>query len=239
MSLHEVFEAGYEVVQEKYGKEQAEFLSIVAEARHMPVEWIRAAKGVFIPNDEFMLEVFGTGILEYDCYHGDLCSWSNAVIFPVRNVNNKVIGLAGFFPFDYLDKEKDVNYYSYSSQKVMQKGRYMYFPVGNLQDAIQDGYLIVVDGLFDAISLCGAGYHAASFMGSSPTQEIMMQLRFVKKVILPADNDSAGYGLYDKLTKHLNNVVLFKQGKTKDIDDLLKSTFADDAKKQLEILIRG
>lgn len=239
MSLHEIFEDGYAKAITKYGDEQDQFLSIVAEARNMPVEAIKKARGIFIPNDEFMMELFGPEICAYDCYHGDsgLCNWSNAVIFPIRNVNNKVTAFAGFFPFDYVDTEIEKNYYAYSSQKVFQKGRYLYFPIGNLEDAINDGYLIVVDGLFDSISLCNVGFHAASFMGSSLTPEILMQLRFVNQIIVPADNDSAGYSLYEKLKRKLPNVTLFRQGKTKDIDDLLKSDYADNAIAELQKII--
>lgn len=237
MSLNEVFNAGYERVQEKYLAEQLEYLRIVAEARNMPVEYIIAARGVFIPNDDFMYEVFGSEITQYDCYRDSLCVWNNAVIFPVRDVTNKVRGFAGFFPLDYLKKDEDVNYYAYSSQSVMEKGRFMYFPQGGISKAIDDGYLLIVDGLFDAISLCGNGYNAASLMGSNLTPEIIMQLRFIKKIIVPADNDNPGYLLYDKMKKRLSNVVLYQQGYTKDIDALLKTEHAADAKKALNSLI--
>lgn len=237
MSLNEVFNVGYERVQQKYQKEQAEYLQIVAEARNMPLQYIIDAKGVFIPNDDFMYEVFGKEITQYDCYRGQNCVWNNAVIFPVRDVTDKVRGFAGFFPLDYLKEDEDVNYYAYSSQSVMEKGRFMYFPQGGLSKAIDDGYLLVVDGLFDAISLCGNGYNAASLMGSNLTPEIIMQLRFIKKIIVPADNDNPGYLLYNKMKKRLPNVILYQQGYTKDVDALLKTEHAEDAKKALDNLI--
>lgn len=239
MSLSQIFDIGYNKVQKDYFNEQTEYLQIVADARNMPVDFIRSAQGVFIPNDEFMLEVFGNEILQYDCYRGDACVWNNAVIFPVRDVTGGVRGFAGFFPLDYLKEDEEVNYYAYSSQSVMEKSRFMYFPQGGLAKAIDDGYLLLVDGLFDAISLCGNGYNAASLMGSNLTPEIIMQLRFVKKIIIPADNDNPGYLLYEKLKRRLPNVQLFRQGYTKDVDALLKTEYASAAKRELDDMING
>lgn len=237
MSLTSAYNEALRVVREKYSTEQKEFLTIIAQARGMPVEWLDGVGAIFIPNNEFMLSVFGKEVLDYDCYVNGKCVWNNAMIFPIRDVNDSIVGFGGFFPFEYVDEESNSNYYLYSSQKAMRKGNYLYFPQKNLMDAVKDGYLIVVDGVFDAISLTAAGYNAASLMGSSPTQQIMMQLRFIKTVILVADNDDAGYGLYDKLHKHLKNVVLFKQGKTKDVDDLLKSEYAGWFKRRMDTLI--
>lgn len=236
--LNDIFDDGYSKINAQFGREQSGFLSVIAEARNMPVQWIKDARGIFIPNNEFMLEMFGVDILAYDCYRDGLCVWDNALIFPICGADELVAGFAGFFPFDYLDKENDTNYYAYSSQTVFQKGRFLYFPQGNLIHAVQDEYLLLVDGIFDAISLCGYGYHAAALMGSNPTQEILMQLRFVKHVILVADNDSAGYRLFDKLQKHLYNVELFKFSGTKDADEALKSSHVNTFLKELNTLIK-
>lgn len=223
MSLNSVFENGYRRIKEECWETQRSFFAVIAEARNMPAEWIEKMDAIFIPNNEFMLEYFGQEILEYDCYRGSVCIWDNALIFPIRGANGEVAGLGGFFPFDYVDETTDVNYYAYSSSSVFTKGRYLYFPQWDLIHAINSGYLIVVDGVFDAVSLCGCGFCAASLMGSSPTAETFMQLRFVKHVIVAADNDEAGMKLFMKMKKYLKNVTLFTQGVNKDIDGALKS----------------
>ena len=225
MVFDEVFQKGYERTQELYGKEQEGFLATIAEARGMPVDWLDGTQAVFIPNNEFMMEVFGTGILEFDTYRNEICVWDNALVLPIRDVNRKAVAFAGFFPFDYVSDDC-TNYYAYSSSSVFQKGRFLYFPKRNLEDAMDDGYLLLVDGIFDAISLSAHGYNAASLMGSSATPEILMMLRFVPNVILLADNDVAGSILFSRLKKRLNNIYLFTQGKAKDADGVLKSQYA-------------
>lgn len=240
MSLNDVYCNGYETIMKKFSKEQHSYAEAIANLRGMPLQWLLDAHGIFIPNNEFMLQQFGNGILEYDCYRNGQCIWWNALIFPVRGVNGLVAGIAGFFPFIYADTdESKENYYAYSSKEVFQKGRYLFFPKGDLFKAIEDKYLLIVDGLFDAISLCGNGYNAAALMGSNLTQEILMQLRFVENVIIVSDNDSAGYALFDKAKKHLHNAILLKHGKTKDADDALKSDYSEQFKAELDKTIKS
>ena len=225
--LTDIYSTAYDRVQSECGAEQREFLRVIAEARDMPLDWLDGTNCMFIPNNEFMLEFFGEHILNYDCYRNGICIWNNALIFPIRDVVDSVVGLAGFFPFDYLDPDVG-NYYAYSSQSVFKKGNYLYFPKKNLKDAIHDGYLFITDGMFDAIAISAHGFNAAAMMGSTVTPIILMQLRLVKKVIVVADNDSAGYKLYDRLHRVLSNVLLFKQGFNKDIDGALKSEHKDE-----------
>lgn len=227
MGLHEVYEIGYAKIQRECKESQHSFLKVIAEARKMPVSWLDDLGVFFVPNDRFMLDYFGDEILLYDCYRGNECIWNNALVFPIRGCDGKVAGFGGFYPFDYLDETKERNYYGYSSSSVFKKGRYLYFPRKDLLTAIEDGYLILVDGLFDAVTLSAYGFNAASLMGSSPTQEILMQLRFVKNVVVAADNDEAGILLFDKVKRCLNGVTIFTQTKDKDVDGALKGDFAD------------
>lgn len=235
MSLDVLFGNAYDYVARECSDVQENFIDVIAEARNMPTEWIQQAQGIFIPNNEFMLEVFGREILEYDTYRNGICIWDNALIFPIRDVNDIVRGIAGFFPFEYVDEESKQNHYAYSSQAVFQKGRFMFFPQGGLLKSIRDEYILIVDGIFDAISLCGAGFDAAALMGSNVTPEIIMQLRFVKNVIVIADNDSSGYKLYDSLKKGIPNAILFKHGLSKDADDALKGENAEAFLRMLRV----
>lgn len=233
MGISNLLENGIARIRTETYDTQRRFLQVVADARRMPVKAIELAGGVFIPNDNFLVEFCGEEIKEeqYGCYTGDNCVWSNYVIFPIRNVANVIVGVAGFEPFDYLSTKEtnnyDLHYYSYSNKSVFPKGYYLYCPNDDFNHALDDGYLLIVDGLFDAISLAYAGFNAAALMGSVLTPQILMQLRVIKKIVLLADNDEAGYKLFAKMKKHLPNVVLVKQGKTKDVDELLKSEFKE------------
>lgn len=224
---------------------QKQYLSYIAEARKMPVEAIEMADGIFIPNDQYLVEFCGARVKEEDfgCYVGDNCVWNNFLIFPVRDIAGNTVGVAGFDPLVYLENKEtgnyENNYYSYSNKFVFQKGYYVYCPHDDFNHALDDRYLVVIDGLFDAISLSYAGFNAAALMGSVLTPQILMQLRLIDRIVLIADNDEAGFKLYNELRKHLPNVVLVKQGKAKDADELLKSEHGEQFVKKLKDVIHN
>ena len=116
-----------------------------------------------------------------------------------------------------------VFFYTYSKKSVMQRGKYVYTLPGVYEKALNDGYLLVVDGMFDALHLSSLGFNSAALMGSTITDEIIALLRFVHKVIVIADNDKAGIQLIDRLKQSLHNVVCLFQGDTKDVDEFLKT----------------
>jgi len=60
----------------------------------------------------------------------------------------------------------------------------------------------------------------------------------VDRIILAYDNDEAGLRLARFLTKKLNNVVYVKQKYTKDVDDLLKTSYKDNYLEMLNNVIQ-
>lgn len=245
MRLDTIYRMGSKKVWELDEAAQFKFLAVIAEARGMSVDFLKSTGAFFVPNDGYMISRFGNDIsnAEYGCYTASgLCRWCNCLLIPVKNLANSVVGFVSFNPFSYADahetKDYSISYYAYSPKDVFPKGRYLYYTEGTYRQALQDGYLILVDGVFDAISLSAEGFLAAATMGSALTNEILMQLRFVKRIIHIADNDEAGYKVYESLRKHLNNVELFKQCHTKDADDLLKTQYKGEFIKSLKYTIR-
>ena len=243
MDLDTIYKKGIERVWQEDSSSQVGFLSTVAELRGMDASIFKRIDAFFVPNDDYMIDFFGKEITEeqYGCYSGSVCYWNNCVLIPITNVVGKVCGFASFNPFNYVEAHEtgdfSLYYYAYSSRSVFSKGKFLYAVKDSYRKALEEGYLLLVDGIFDAISLWDAGFNAAATMGSIMTNEILMQLRFVKRVILIADNDEAGYKVYEQLCKHLNNVELFKQSKTKDADELLKTENRDAFIKQLHGVI--
>lgn len=200
------------------------------KVRSMDYKVCLDAKAFFVPNNDYLLKYTIPDVLseQYGVYNYDgVCLWHSNVVFPIYDVGNTIVGLGGFNPVNYLKAHEEhdwsITYYQYSKKSVFPKGRYIYTLPGVYSKALEDGYLIVVDGLFDAIHLSSFGYNAAALMGSSITDEIIMQLRFIKKVIIISDNDAAGLRFIRTLKTHLHNTVVIYQGETKDVDELLKT----------------
>ena len=88
------------------------------------------------------------------------------------------------------------------------------------------------------MSLSSYGYLAAALLGSNVSEQVLAQLTFVDRIILAYDNDEAGLRLARFLTKKLNNVVCVKQKYTKDVDDLLKTSYKDNYLEMLNNVIQ-
>lgn len=243
--LDSLIKEGIKSVWETDVEAQQGFLQVIAELRSVSIDTLKSVGAFFVPNDEYLARHCGAEIkeYEYDCYLDDeICRWSNWLVIPIMDISGTVVGLAGFNPFLYLKAREEndwsIVYYQYSRGSLFKKGRYVYSPPGNYEKALDDGYVFVVDGLFDAISLWEAGFNACAMMDSAVTEEKVVLLRFVKRVILLADNDDAGVKLYRTLRRRVPQLELFKQGKTKDIDELLKTEFRESTIQQLEDLVK-
>ncbi len=203
---------------------------ICSDVRDMEPDVLYRAGAFFVANDDYMAEWFGQGITnpEYEIYRMDgTCLWLHNLVLPVVDAVGEVVGLAGFNPFRYLEAHQTnnwmLNYYMYSSKHIFDKSRFLYSLPGTLRQGLQDGYLVITDGIFDTLSLSACGIHAAALLGSFLSPQVAAVLRFYDRVLLAMDNDDAGLKLYGRLSKVLDNVILVKQGWAKDVDDVLKS----------------
>lgn len=203
-------------------------------------------QGFFVPNDEYVKSYFPPEVVnrEYGIY-GDngYCLWNNTLVLPVTNVAGEIVGLAGYNPFKHLEAQENpellTNYYTYSMKSVFQKGDYLYCKKGTYKEALKQGYLIITDGVFDTLSLTAAGYLSAALLGSSLTEVVAAQLRFIKKIIVASDNDEAGELLFQRISKVHHGAVCIRQGKGKDVDDVLKSDYREKYMETLDACIAG
>ena len=240
----EVIGAGLERIYQEDWEVQSKFISKIAEMRDTTPSAINLSKAVFIPNDNYLAHFCGDRVRDYafDCYFADgTCKWNNYLIFPITNVSGEIVALGGFNPMIYLNARNtgdySTNYYQYSSSKIYKKGSYLYSTPKHLIKSIQEGYLFLVDGYFDCLSLQDAGFNSAAILSSTVTPEILVQLRFVKRVILASDNDSAGLKLYHTLKKQHHGLELLKHNLGKDIDEVLRADSTGEFKKKLRDIV--
>lgn len=245
--FHKIIDNGIQQIYENDYEVQFDYLEIICkDVRNMDTEIVERANGFYVPNNDYMKARFGPLITDtvYDCYNSNgECRWVNNVVFPLHNLNGVIVGLVGFNPVRYVqareNHDKTLNYYSYSNKNVFDKGKYLYCLDGTYRKALKEGYLIITDGLFDTLSLSSEGYLSAALLGSSLSEEIIVQLRFIKKIILAVDNDSAGMKLAERLSKYLDNLFIIKQRYTKDVDDVLKTSYKTKYLNRLNALINS
>lgn len=247
MAFSEVMKEGIKSVYSSDMETQKDYMDFICKrVRGMSSsDIVFRASGVFVPNNEYLQKFYPVEIInpDYGVYDSNgNCLWQGFIIFPIKNVVGDIVGLAGFSPQRYVEAHENqdwsINYYTYSTKKVFEKGKYLYCLDGVYRSALKDGYVLLVDGLFDCLSLTSEGYNAVALLGSSPTEEIIAQLRFINKVIIISDNDDAGIRLEHALQKKLKNVIFLHQGKTKDVDELLKTEEKEIFKKTLNTAIK-
>lgn len=234
--LSEVLEKGFEKVYEDDMESQVNYITTIAkDVREMEPDVIFDMNGVFIPNAEYMRYYWGVKIMEprYDCYRSiDECNWSNCLIFPIRDILDNIVGIVGFNPINKLmgkeNGEIRLNAYRHSSKSVFNKGLYFFTMKGILKRAIEEGYLIIVDGVFDSINCCGNGLLAAATLGSILSDEQKAILSFIKTIYVASDNDEAGLSLARQIKSAHKDVRVLKFNKFKDVDGVLKSEYKEE-----------
>ena len=245
VTLDQLVSAGVDRIYREDLSTQVNYIDyIMNNVRHMPPDIIYTAQGFFVPNDSYLGLYFGKEAydIKFGLYNSfGECIWLGCLVFPIKDLAGTIVGLASFNPQKYLEARETqnwlLNYYSYSTKNVFTKGNYLFMIEGTFMRALESGYLILTDGLFDCLSLAACGYHAAALMGSSVTVEILAQLRFIKKVIIISDNDEAGLLLEKKLGASLKQLLCIHQDRTKDIDELLKTEYRQEFLSRLDSII--
>ena len=111
----------------------------------------------------------------------------NRVMFPIMDVNNRVIGFGGRVMGDGTPK-----YLNSPETRIFDKGRNLYGL--NYARTSREKYLLVCEGYMDVISMHQAGFtNAVASLGTALTsQHAALLKRYTDRVILTYDSDGAG-----------------------------------------------
>lgn len=242
-----ILEEGIKKIYSEHLTEQRHYITTIYEGvRKRNLSILFDLEVFYVPNDEFMIEVFGPSIMNvsFDCYdYMGECKWKYHLVLPIRDVSGNVVGFSGYNPYvDLYNKSKKepgnkelastfnssemqviatMPRYKESSSLLMDKSKFFICPLG-FEKAMDDGYIILVDGFFDSISIAQEKFNSISILGSSLSEYVRFCLSFIKVVYVAHDNDSAGKKLYNSTKKIHPNVHSIVQSKCKDIDDFIK-----------------
>ena len=223
-------------------RESQEFFltKAVGELRGMDISVLWDAGAFFVPNNDYLENVLGSAVLDYEngFYSRDgECLWDNCVVLPIPDVFGEFVGLAAFDPINYelahQTNNYEFSYYKYTRKDVYRHRYYFYGLKGTFDRAFEDGYVVLTDGVFDTLSFASLGYNAWAALGSGISEQMLAQLRFIRRVIVAMDNDAAGVKMYRFLSRRLDSVCCLLQGDFKDADEMLKSKYS---KKYLGVL---
>ena len=155
-------------------------------------------------------------------------TFRDRLMFPVIDVRGDVIGFSGR---SLTGGDQVAKYLNSPDTLVFNKGRNLFGM--NLAKKSKSGYLLLVEGNVDVVTLHQAGFDSAvASLGTSFTPEqARLMSRYAKEVILAYDNDGAGQkaaqkaiGILEKLDVKVR--VLQMTG-AKDPDEYIRARGAD------------
>ena len=128
-----------------------------------------------------------SGLFNVDERHGMYDKFWNRVIFPIMDVNNRVIGFGGRVMGDAKPK-----YLNSPETKIFDKSRNLYGL--NIARTTRKKYLILCEGYMDVISMHQAGFtNAVASLGTALTSgHASLLKRYTQEVLLLYYSDEAG-----------------------------------------------
>ena len=130
-----------------------------------------------------------SGLFNVDERRGMYDKFWNRVIFPIMDVNNRVIGFGGRVMGDGKPK-----YLNSPETTIFDKSRNLYGLYEAQQDNAEPNRLLVVEGYMDVVALAqyGINYAVASLGTSTTADHIQLLFRATNNVICCYDGDRAG-----------------------------------------------
>ena len=157
----------------------------------------------------------------------------NRVMFPIMDVNNRVIGFGGRVMGDGEPK-----YLNSPETKLFDKSRNLYGL--NYARTSREGYLLICEGYLDVISLHQAGFtNAVASLGTAfTTQHAGVLKRYTDQVILTYDSDGAGTKAALRAIPILKEVGIsikvLNMKPYKDPDEFIKNMGADAFRQRIK-----
>lgn len=179
-----------------------------------------------------------SGLVQMDEKRGAYDKFWNRVIFPIMDVNNKVIAFGGRVMGDGKPK-----YLNSPETKIFEKSRNLYGL--NFARTTKESYFLVCEGYMDVIALHQAGFtNAVASLGTALTsQHASLIKRYVNQVYLTYDSDGAG------IKAALRAVALMREAGVetkivnmepyKDPDEFIKNLGKDEYEKRIEEAMNG
>ena len=169
--------------------------------------------------------------------------FKNRILFPILSFRNNVIAFGGRALDDFGPK-----YLNSSDSVLYKKNRNLYFTDDFITATKKKGYVFIVEGYFDVLSLNKLGYaNAVSPSGTALTyQQLESVSKYTGKILICFDNDEAGLKATERVLEVKNQVskqlevhCLNLPSEYKDISDVFElkpETFNDILNNNDEII---
>ena len=174
-----------------------------------------------------------TGLITLDEHRGASDKFWNRVMYPIMDVNNKVIGFGGRVMGDGMPK-----YLNSPETRIFDKSRNLYGM--NLARTSRRPNLIICEGYMDVIALHQAGFNnAVASLGTAFTGlQANLMKRYTKEVLICYDSDGAGTQAALRAIPILKEAGLtmkvINMRPYKDPDEFIKNLGAEEFQKRID-----
>ncbi len=174
-----------------------------------------------------------TGLMSADEKKGMYDRFWNRVMFPIMDVNNRVIGFGGRVMGDAKPK-----YLNSPENDIFNKRRNLYGL--NVARRTRERYLILCEGYMDVISMHQAGFtNAVASLGTALTEEHAALLRrYTEEVVLSYDSDTAGVDAALRAIPMLRNNGItprvLRMAPYKDPDEFIRAEGTEAFRRRIE-----
>lgn len=173
-----------------------------------------------------------TGLVTIEERGGHDKFW-NRVMFPIMDVNNRVIGFGG-----RVMGAGEPKYLNSPETKLFDKSRNLYGL--NYARQSREKYILICEGYMDVIAMHQAGFtNAVASLGTAfTTQHAQLLKRYTDKVVLTYDSDGAGIKAALRAIPILKEVGMaikvLNMEPYKDPDEFMKNLGPDEFRKRIE-----
>ena len=177
--------------------------------------------------------IIKAGLVNVDEKHGVYDKFWNRVMFPIMDVNNRVIGFGG-----RVMGEGEPKYLNSPETKIFDKSRNLYGL--NIARTTRKPQLLLCEGYMDVIALHQAGFdNAVASLGTSLTSgHASLLKRYTKEVYLTYDSDGAGVKAALRAIPILKEVGIITKvinmQPYKDPDEFIKALGAEEYQKRID-----
>lgn len=174
-----------------------------------------------------------TGLITLDEARGGRDKFWNRAMFPIMDVNNRVIAFGG-----RVMGEGEPKYLNSPETKVFDKSRNLYGL--NYAKHSRKPYMLICEGYMDVISLHQAGFtNAVASLGTALTGlQANLIARYVKEVYLTYDSDGAGIKAALRAIPIMKeagvSVKVINMKPYKDPDEFIKNLGAEEYQKRID-----
>lgn len=245
-TLNELYQELLNKVFEDDLHSQQYYLKVVEDQRKISVDYLLSLGALFIPNNDYIYHYLGTKADSFRAglYIRGVTPWMLCVVFPIRTLSGEIKGLTAWDAYNkYLEQSEDavgLSTYRVSPVSIFPKDKFFLTDIKCLREHFNERVIFITDGVFDAISLNYRGIPAIALLGSTFSREVLYYLRWYRAIYVCTDNDKAGVVLYQRLKKAVPNVYRVVQGRTKDIEELLRYDGVDGVvTEQLRSLVKS